>query len=246
MKIRWLGQSAFLIEAAGKKIVIDPWIKNNPLCPLELEELFDVDIILVTHGHFDHFGDAIELMSNSRAGMMCDPEISWYMSKYGYVRGERLFPAAQGGTVDMYGVSVSMVPAIHPSAIYGDEWYGRREWLPNSSAVGFVITIDKEPVVYHAGDTALFGDMSLIAKRYCPEVAMLPIGGRFTMDVVDAEEAVGMLRAKYIVPMHYNTNSELVADAEKFKTDVERRYENVDVMLVSPGEELVLNREETV
>ncbi|MGI6028159.1 MAG: metal-dependent hydrolase [Candidatus Heteroscillospira sp.] len=240
MKIKWLGQSAFIFNYDGYKIITDPWIRNNPVCRTPVEELYDIDAILVTHGHFDHFGDCIELMENSRARLVCDPEISWYMSRYGYIRNERLFPVAQGGAVLFDGVRVSMVPAIHPSAIYGSEWQSEQKWLPNSAAVGYMVEHSAEPTIYHAGDTALFSDMALFAKRFQPGISLLPIGGRFTMDAEDAVEAVGFLKSKYIIPMHYNTNPELKADVHAFKTAVESRYCGTNVLVLNPGDEIRL------
>lgn len=237
MKIKWMGQATFLIEYDDCKVLIDPWIRNNPVCPIELENVCDADVIMVTHGHFDHFGDSIELMERSDAKLVCSPEISWYMNRRGYVRGERLFPVAQGGAVQFGTLRVTMVPAIHPAAIYAQEWHSDKQWLPDSAAVGYILEKEGEPTLYHSGDTALFSDMSLFSKRYKPEIALLPIGGRFTMDALDAEEAIGFINCKYVIPMHYNTNPELVADEGAFKDAVETRYEETEVILLTPGGE---------
>lgn len=244
MKIKWLGQAAFALDYDGSLLLTDPWIRQNPVCTTPLEALLDADAILVTHGHFDHFGDALELMERSKAQFVSDPEIAWYMSRRGYVRGERLFPVAQGGAVSLRCARVSMVPAIHPSGIYGEEWQSEKRWLPNASAVGYVIEREGEPTVYHAGDTALFGDMALIARRYRPAISLLPIGGRFTMDVQDAVEAAVLLKSRCIIPMHYNTNPELMADASAFKRAVESRCEGTEVLLLAPGEEHTFALEE--
>ena len=236
MNIRWLGQAAFQFTYGDIKVLIDPWIKANPVCPVELEEVLDADVILITHGHFDHFGDAMEIMERSQAAIVCDPEISWYMHKRGYVRNQRLFPIAQGGAVKIKGLTITAVPAIHPSSIYGEEWHTEKKWFPNASAFGYVIQAEGEPTIYHSGDTALFSDMSLISKRYKPDISILPIGGRFTMDVVDAEEAVGFLKSATIIPMHYNTNPELIADEHEFKRAVEANYPGTEVIIMAPGE----------
>lgn len=246
MRVKWFGQAAYAIEYDDCRVLIDPWIRQNPVCPTkDLDELGSVDSILVSHGHYDHFGDTIELMERSEhTKLVCDPEISWYMHPRGYERNKRLFPLAQGGAVTLDSMRVSMVPAIHPSGIYGEEWLTEKKWFPNSSAVGFVLEREGAPTLYHAGDTALFSDMSLIAKRYKPKVALLPIGGRFTMDAIDAVEAVGFLRSKYIIPMHYNTNPELIADAFAFKAAVQERFPETTVIVLNPGEEHTFDLEE--
>ena len=235
-QIQWLGQSAFVLDSDGHRLLTDPWIRKNPVCRTPLEDLLDAESIIVSHGHFDHFGDTIELMDRSQAMLAVDPEISWYMSRYGYERNKRLFPVAQGGAVQLGKNRVTAVPAIHPSAIYGEEWQTEKRWLPNASALSFIIENPDAPTVYFAGDTALFSDMQLFARRYKPEIALLPIGGRFTMDALDAEEAVGFLGCRYVIPCHYNTNPELIADAEAFRTKVEARYPGVKVIVLAPGE----------
>lgn len=241
MIIQWLGQSAFALYYKENLVLIDPWIRNNPVCPKTVEEYYNVNTILVTHGHFDHFGDSIELMQKSNAKLVCDPEISWYMNSKGFTRGERLFPVAQGGAIQLNGLKVTMVPAIHPSAIYGEEWHSEKRWFANSSAAGYVIEAEGEPTVYHAGDTALFSDMSLIAKRYKPQVGLLPIGGRFTMDAVDAIEAINFMGFHHVIPMHYNTNPDLKADVATFKSNVENRFDNTKVFVMEPGSEIAMN-----
>lgn len=215
MRIKWLGHSCFCLEGS-KKIIIDPFMPHGDFgCT--------PDIVAVTHGHGDHFGDTMKL----KKPVVCPNEIARYLTS----RGFDAEPLNIGGTIERDGVSFTMVPALHSSLleVEGEELYG-------GPASGFVISMDGLRV-YHAGDTGLFSDMKLIRDLYHPDVAMLPIGGRFTMGPSEAMMAAGFIGAPIVIPMHYNTSPLVAQDAGEFKRSIEE-VTPMKVVVMEPGEEI--------
>ena len=215
MRIKWLGHSCFCLEGS-KKIIIDPFMPHGDFgCT--------PDIVAVTHGHGDHFGDAMKF----KKPVVCPNEIARYLS----ARSLDAEPLNIGGTIVRDGVSFTMVPALHSSLLQveGEELYG-------GPASGFVIRMDGV-TVYHAGDTGLFSDMKLIRDLYHPDVAMLPIGGRFTMGPSEAMMAAGFIGAPIVIPMHYNTSPLVEQDAGEFKRSIEE-VTPMKVVVMEPGEEI--------
>lgn len=221
MKIKWLGHSCFIIEG-NDRIIIDPYITGNPSAPIEVKDI-DVDIVAVTHAHGDHFGDTIEIAKNAKLVAMY--EIVQYASKYG-IEGESI---NIGGSIKIRGTEIAMTPAFHSSGFTMAEFK-----FGGAMAAGLVI--DSGKVVYHAGDTSLFSDMKLISELYKPDVALLPIGGRFTMDPKQAAMAAEWIKAKITIPMHYNTWDVIKQDANEFKRMAEMR--GAKVVVLKPGEEI--------
>ncbi|MDA8193649.1 MAG: metal-dependent hydrolase [Thermaerobacter sp.] len=196
--LTWLGHATFLLETARQRsIVVDPWLVGNPKCPQEFHQLDRADVILITHGHFDHMGSAVDLAKRTGATVIANFEIASFLEGQGV---ENTVGMNKGGTVSVNEIQITMVHAEHSSGIttpnglvYGGE------------ASGFVITLENGLTVYHAGDTNVFGDMAHIAALYAPDIALLPIGGHFTMSPKEAAYAVGLLKPKTVVPMHYGT-----------------------------------------
>jgi len=221
MKIRWLGHSCFIIEG-NDRIIVDPYITGNPVCPEKLENI-DVDIVAVTHAHGDHLGDAIEIAKKG-AKLVAIYEIIEYASKYG-VTGEAI---NMGGGIKIGGTEIIMTPAFHSSGFTqaGFQFGG-------AMPAGLVIKSGK--TVYHAGDTSLFSDMKLIGELYKPDAALLPIGGRFTMDAKQAAIAAEWIGAKIAIPMHYNTWDVIKQDPNEFKKLVEEK--GIKAIILNPGEE---------
>ncbi len=220
MKITWLGHACFLLEGS-KKILIDPFLSGNPTAPVKPEDL-DVDIILVTHGHGDHLGDAEVISKKCNAPIVAIYELAVYLSK----RGCETIGMNIGGTLNFEGVKISMVKAEHSADIVGDEI------ISGGKAVGYVV--EDGVTVYHAGDTDVFMDMKLIGEIYKPKVAILPIGGFYTMSPRTALKAIELLRPEIVIPMHYNTFPAIKQDPEEFKKDAERL--EVKVVVLKPGE----------
>lgn len=226
--VRWFGHSAFMIEGTQGKILIDPFLNENPASTTKAKDIRDVDLILVTHAHNDHLGDAIEIAQNTGAKIVAIYELAVYLSKFGI----DTIGMNYGGTVNIGGIKVSMVPAVHTSTYIDD----RGELISLGNAAGFVVQIDDRRI-YHAGDTMLFKDMELIGKIFGPiDLALLPIGGRFVMDVDQALVALDYLKPKCAIPMHYNTWSLIRADPYYFKDEAEKK--GIKVFVIQPGESI--------
>ncbi|HDN51084.1 MAG TPA: metal-dependent hydrolase [Thermoplasmatales archaeon] len=222
MKLTWLGHSCFVIEG-NERVIVDPFITGNPACPVKLEEV-EADIVAVTHGHGDHLGDGIALAKRRDIPFVAIHEIAQYAARMG-VKAEGI---NMGGGVVVGDTTITMVPAWHSSGL--DE----TEFAVSTCPAGLVIKSGK--TVYHAGDTCLFSDMKLIGELYEPDVALLPIGGRFTMDAHQAAIAAEWIGADITIPMHYNTFDMIRQDPHEFQKLAERR--GIRVSVLQPGEEM--------
>ena len=227
VKITWLGHSAFLLKAE-KKVLIDPFISGNPTAPCSPEEL-DPDIIAVTHGHRDHLGDTIEIGKRTGCRIISIHEVANYIKSKGvFAEGMN-----KGGTVHVEGIALTMTEALHSSSIDASGFS-----FDGGCPAGFVIGIGGRSI-YHAGDTGVFGDMRLIGELYEPELALLPIGDRFTMGIKEAVKAVELIRPEIVVPMHYSTFDVIKQDPEEFKRAVEAKVDT-KVIIMRPGESIEL------
>ncbi len=225
VKITWLGHAAFLLEAE-KKVLIDPFISGNPVAPCGPEEL-NPDIIAVTHGHGDHLGDTIEIGARTGSRIFSIHEVANYIKSKGvFAEGMN-----KGGTVNVEGITLTMTDALHSSSIDASGFS-----FDGGCPAGFVIGIGGRSI-YHAGDTAVFGDMQLIGEIYKPEIALLPIGDRFTMGINEALKAVELIRPKIVVPMHYNTFDVIRQDPVAFKQVVEAKT-GAKVFIMKPGDSI--------
>jgi L-ascorbate metabolism protein UlaG (beta-lactamase superfamily) len=227
VKITWLGHSAFLFEAE-KKLLIDPFISGNSLAPCSPEEL-NPDIIAVTHGHRDHLGDTIEIGKRTGCRIITIHEVANYIKSKG-VFAEGM---GKGGTVNVEGIKLTMTEALHSSSIDASGFS-----FDAGSPAGFIIRINGHSI-YHAGDTGVFGDMQLIGELYEPELALLPIGDKFTMGIKEATKAVELIQPKIVIPMHYNTFDVISQDPLKFKQAVESKT-NTKVIIMQPGQSIEL------
>lgn len=237
--ITWYGQAATTITFNEKVLLIDPWFEGNPVAPIRSEDLDHVDIVAITHGHFDHFGDCLDICKKFGAKLIGTPEIAWYADGKGVLRGEQALPLGFGGELSLDEFTIAMVPALHPSALYGEEWLSQKEFIPDGGSASYIITVGNR-VIYHAGDTALFSDMKLIADRYHPELGLVPIGGRFTMDTIDASIAIQLLGLDAVIPIHYNTNPDLKADPQDLINRLKSKNINSEVIVLNAGESYLL------
>ncbi len=206
INIKLLGHAAVLIKGT-KTIIIDPFITNNPLSPVKLDEIPKTDFVLVTHNHSDHFGDALEIAARDGATLVAIHEIAT-MSKVAE-RGVRAIGMNIGGTYKKDGVSIGMTIAFHSSE--------------TGSPCGFVIGMDGKNI-YHSGDTCLFSDMKLIPEIFGRlDVALIPIGGHYGMDERQAVMATEFLNPGLVIPIHYDTWNVIKADPKNFAVECEKK-----------------------
>ena len=223
----WWGHAAWIVKSpGGATIAIDPWLKN-PLAPKDAAWPEQVDAILVTHGHFDHVGDAAELARRTGAQVIGAYEL------VGLIGAEKGNGANAGGTVQVKDVKIHLVPAVHSSG-FGSDPKATPQY--GGSPLGFVLEIQGGPTLYHAGDTDVFQDMALIAERYRPTVAMLPIGGHFTMDPQGAALAARLLRVKTVIPMHFGTFPALAGTPDQLSAALKKSGATAKVLAFKPGE----------
>ena len=202
--LTWWGHASFVVRTANAVIAVDPWL-DNPKAPKGAPWPDKLDAILLTHGHSDHVGNAVALAKKTGATVFGSYEL---VSALG-LDPTKISPANPGGTFSIKDVVIHVTPAVHSSSLDG-KYAG--------APVGYVIQIPGGPALYHAGDTDAFGDMAQIAERYHPTVALLPIGGRFTMDADGAALAARLLKVGAVVPMHYGTMPMLPGTLPAFRT----------------------------
>jgi L-ascorbate metabolism protein UlaG (beta-lactamase superfamily) len=241
VQVQWFGQSAFKITTVnGHVIIIDPWILKNPQTPTELknlEALGKVDVVLVTHAHWDHTADAVAIALKNQAPLYGPGDFNQTLMNLGSLPPKLLPRMNKGGTVSPWpGVKITAVHAEHSSTyVWNNPATNKDESLPGGEPLGFVIEFENGLKIYHAGDTDVFGDMALIQKRYHPDVAMVPIGGNFTMDPQGAAYAINeFLKPKWVIPMHYQTNAYNIGSPEDFAKAL--GSSSTELMVMKPGE----------
>jgi L-ascorbate metabolism protein UlaG (beta-lactamase superfamily) len=233
MEIKFHGQSCFELSEGETTVLVDPFLKpNNPIAVATAEEVEPTHIAL-SHGHVDHMADAVPVAKRTGAHCIAIVELAKWLEGQGV---EEVSDPNFGGTVEFDWGYVSLVPAWHTNTLPGSEEspFSAEHGVAIGPAAGLVIKIG-ETTVYHAGDTALFSDMKLIAQRSDVDVALLPIGGHYTMDRRDAVVAAEFVGAATVIPMHYDTFPAIEADAGAFKQDVESKTSS-KVVVLSPGE----------
>lgn len=223
---RWLGHSAFDMQTDGHSIVFDPYLSQNPVAAAQPEAL-NPELILISHGHNDHLGDTVAIATRTGATVICNFEIGEWLSK----RGVKVFQGNVGGGYD-HGIAHVRFTLAHHSSSLPDGTYG-------GDASGFILTLPDGTRAYYAGDTSLFLEMQLIGDAGI-DVAFLPIGDNYTMGPDDSLKAIGLLRPKLVVPMHYNTWDNIAQDANQWASRVKTETEAQPVVL-NPGESYTLS-----
>jgi L-ascorbate metabolism protein UlaG (beta-lactamase superfamily) len=213
IKVTWLGHSAVLIEGT-RTVLIDPFLTGNPAAAVSPDKIKKANLVVVTHHHEDHLGDAFALARSTGAVLVAMHEIA----VEGAAAGLRVEGMNIGGTVEVAGVRVHMVPALHSAE--------------KGCAAGVVVEMDGR-LIYHAGDTGLSYDLRLVGEFFSPDLSLLPIGDRYTMGPASAAKAVEFIRTKKVIPIHYGTFPIISVDPQEFKKKVGRRAE---VIILKPGE----------
>ena len=228
VKFTWIGHGTWKVRSArGKEILIDPWVMNNPVAPEHLKKIERCDLMLITHGHFDHIHDAVEIARQTGCTVHAIYETAAWVGSKGI---EKIDGGNLGGTHEFDGIKVTLVHAEHSCGITdGDQIvYG-------GMACGLVIEFENGFTVYFAGDTDVFGDMRLIAELHNFDVAFLPIGDYYTMSPKRAAKAVELLGVKTVVPMHFGTFPPLVGRPSQLQDLVGPA---VKVLDIKPGDEV--------
>jgi L-ascorbate metabolism protein UlaG (beta-lactamase superfamily) len=210
-KITSLGHASFKITTpSGQVVLIDPWI-SGPTCPENLKKFDRIDLLLITHGHADHFADVPSLIEKFQPKVTAIYETAmWLQSK----KAANVLPMSKGGSHAVGDVTVTMVHAFHSNSIVEEG-----KIIYAGEPAGYIVRLPGGLSVYHAGDTSVFGDMRLIGDIYKPDLALLPIGDVFTMGPREAAHAVRLLGVRHVVPMHYGTFPALTGTPEAFRAE---------------------------
>jgi L-ascorbate metabolism protein UlaG (beta-lactamase superfamily) len=233
MEIKFHGHSCFELSDGETRVLVDPFLKpNNPAAVTTGEEV-DPTHVALSHGHADHVADAVPVAKRTGAHCVAIVELAKWLEGQGV---ENVSDPNFGGTVEFDWGYISLVPAWHTNTVPGSEEspFSAEHGIAIGPAAGLVIKIG-ETTVYHAGDTCLFSDMKLIAQRSDIDVALLPIGGHYTMDRRDAVAAAEFVGAGTVIPMHFNTFPGIETDAQAFKDEVEEKT-SATVVVLEPGQ----------
>jgi L-ascorbate metabolism protein UlaG (beta-lactamase superfamily) len=244
IRIEWLGHGSFKFTSVnGRVILMDPWLKTNPVCPNRYKEkrgFQRVDLILWTHGHVDHFmlPDAIALINDYSPKIISPWELSFFIKgEIPAADTQTFYLANKGATANFDSIKITMVEAYHSAGAQLTGFTGNNKFV--GEAVGYIIEFENGFKVYHAGDTSLMGDMKyIIGDYYSPDLAILPIGGVFTMGPREAAYACKLIRSRYVIPEHYATFPVLTQNADEFVREAKRYQPGIETLVLKPGEEI--------
>jgi L-ascorbate metabolism protein UlaG (beta-lactamase superfamily) len=225
IKLTWLGHSTFRIVTPERKtLYVDPWIAGNPMCPESEKDVKKADVLICTHGHFDHIGDAVDVANKHGSTVVGIYELCMWMEKKGV---QHIAPMNKGGTQKVADVKITMVHAVHSCGIQDGD-----QVIYGGEACGYVLEFSNGVKIYHAGDTNVFSDMAIIRELYAPEIAMLPIGDHFVMSPREAAYACKLLNPETVIPMHFGTFPVLTGKP----SELQQFAPGVKVVEMKPGQ----------
>jgi L-ascorbate metabolism protein UlaG (beta-lactamase superfamily) len=226
-RLTWLGHAAFRITTpSGTVILIDPWVLSNPMTPAPDKKFDRIDVMLITHGHFDHIADAVVL------GKQFKPQVVGIVETCGWMESKGVpntNPMNKGGTQKVGELEITMVNAVHSCGIQDGD-----QVIYGGEACGYIVRLPGGLTIYHAGDTAVFGDMKIIGDLYAPDLALLPVGDRFTMGPREAALAVRLLNVQHVVPMHFGTFPTLTGRPETLR-ELTSDFPSLEIHALKPG-----------
>jgi L-ascorbate metabolism protein UlaG (beta-lactamase superfamily) len=227
VEITFLGHSGILIQTDNIVIAIDPWVIDNPLTPKDFKNPSKIDLIVLTHGHFDHAADALSLGKSLNSQLVATHELANILASEGYPKDKISSMNKGGSSVFFNNIKISLTHAIHSSS------YNGSNGVVYAGEPCGVVFCNGEKTIFHAGDTDLFSDLALIGKRYTPDIACLPIGDCFTMGPVEAAQAAELLGVKQAIPIHHTTFPLLTGTPGEFETACKEL--NIKAIILNPG-----------
>mgnify|MGYP006291626161 CR=1 FL=1 len=227
-RLIWHGHANFQVNTPNQSLLIDPWFEGNPSACTGSDACSQVDLVLVTHDHDDHTGQAVEICKRTGAKAMAIVETALKLKEQGVPEDQIVNGIGFniGGTIEHEGIKVTMVQAFHSSG--------------SGTPVGYIITLEDGYCLYHAGDTGIFSSLELFGRLYNIDMALLPIGGVFTMDPSQAALACKMLGCKSVVPMHWGSFPVLEQNTERFSQELEKVKAGTKLVAMQPGQEIEL------
>ena len=243
VKLTFIGHSSFRFESErGTVIYFDAWLDDNPTAKMKLSSVRKADVVIATHGHMDHIGDSFEICKRTRAKFVGSYELCLVAQTYGLKKGSRVLSMNPGGSVKVKDATMTMTQAHHsismsPHVISGPQPEGLL-FHPDSVVGGFAIAFDSGITIYDSSDTCVFSDMQLIGQMYGPQIAILPVGGQYTMGVREAARAASFIRPDIIIPCHYGEIMGQPADIDELSREVRFLSPNTRVVPLKPGQSM--------
>lgn len=243
VKVTFLGHASFKFESDKSTIVyFDTWLDNNPMATAKVSQIRKADIVIATHGHNDHVGDSFEICKRTKAKFVGNYEMCLIAEQHGLKMGSRSLPMNPGGTIKVKDVGITMVQAFHSLSMSPELVKGPPAetdyFRPDSGVNGFVLTFDNGITIYDTADTCLFSDMQLIGQMYGPQIAIMPVGGKFTMGVREAARAASFIRPDVVIPCHYGKTMGQPADIDGLAKGVRFLSPNTEVAAMKVGQTL--------
>lgn len=241
IKITLLGHASFRLEPdTGEVLFFDPWLDGNPTCALNVQDVDRADVVIATHGHHDHIGDSFAICRKTGAKFIGHVELCMTAEKNGLEMESQALPFNPGGTVAVEGVRVTATQAVHSLSMSPEQSLGDvpedAYFRPDGAVCGMVMAFSNGITVYDTADTTVFSDMQLISQIYGPQVAILPVGGKYTMGIREAARAASLIRPDVVIPCHYGEALGQPADIDAFTEAVSFLSPNTRVARIEPGE----------